>query len=129
MSSITHINPPDLHTNPVFSQGVLVEAGRTLYVGGQNGVDATGVIVPGGMTEQTTQALRNVITVLAAAGATQEHVVKMTIYLAADADLNAGVAATAVTWGPHPTAISVVRVAAMARPDALVEIEAVARIP
>jgi 2-iminobutanoate/2-iminopropanoate deaminase len=129
MSTITHINPADLHTNPAFSQGVLCEAGPTLYIGGQNGTDATGAIVAGGMAEQTTKALQNVMSVLAAAGAKPEHVVKMTIYLAADADLDAGVAATAATWGRHPTAISVIRVAAIARPDALVEIDAVARVP
>ena len=27
MSTVTHINPPELHTNPAFSQGTLVEAG------------------------------------------------------------------------------------------------------
>ena len=30
--TITHINPESLHTNPAFSQGVLAEGGRTLYV-------------------------------------------------------------------------------------------------
>jgi 2-iminobutanoate/2-iminopropanoate deaminase len=129
MNAITHINPAGLHTNPAFSQGVLCEAGRTLYIGGQNGTDATGSIVAGGMAEQTTRALQNVITVLAAAGAEPEHVVKMTIYLAADADLDAGVSATAATWGNHPTAISVIRVASIARPGALVEIDAVALVP
>src|SRR5690606_33921857 len=45
--TITHINPDSMHKNPAFSQGVLVEGGRTLYVGEQNGVDATGAIVSG----------------------------------------------------------------------------------
>ncbi len=53
----------------------------------------------------------------------------MNIYLAADADLEAGYAATAQTWGKQPTAITVLRVAAIGRPGALVEIDAIAQVP
>jgi 2-iminobutanoate/2-iminopropanoate deaminase len=129
MSAITHINPDDLHTNPAFSQGVLCETGRTLYIGGQNGTDASGAIVPGGLAEQTTQAMKNVLSVLAAVGAKPEHVAKMNIYLGGDADVNEGYQAAAGVWGNHPTAITVLRVAGIARPDALVEIDAIALVP
>ena len=71
--TLTHVNPAQLHTSPVFSQGVIAQAGRTLYVGGQNGTDATGAIT-GGIAEQTAQAFRNVLAVLEAAGAGPEHV-------------------------------------------------------
>ncbi|MBX6749484.1 MAG: RidA family protein [Micromonosporaceae bacterium] len=127
--TITHINPPDLHASPVFSQGVLTEGGRTLYVGGQNGTDATGAIVPGGIGEQSAQAMRNLLAVLAAAGAGPEHVVKMNIYLTADADLSAAFAASSAVWGRRPTAVTVLRVAGLARADALVEIDAIAVVP
>jgi len=46
--TITHINPDSMHKNPAFSQAVLVEGGRTLYIGEQNGVDDSGAIVAGG---------------------------------------------------------------------------------
>jgi enamine deaminase RidA (YjgF/YER057c/UK114 family) len=128
MSTITHINPEDLHSNPVFSQGTLVEAGRTLYIGGQNGTDASGAIVAGGIAEQTAQAMRNVLSVLEAVKAGPENVAKLNIYLTADADLNAGYGAAAEVWGNHPTAITVLRVAAIARPDALVEIDGIAMV-
>lgn len=127
--TLTHINPPTLHTSPYYSQGVLAAAGRTLYVGGQNGTDASGAIVDGGVAEQSAQAMRNVLAVLAAAGAGPEHVVKLTVYLVADADVQAGFAAASSVWGQQPTAISVLRVAGLARPDALVEIDAIAVIP
>ena len=126
MSTITHINPPALHSNPVFSQGTLTDSGRSLYIGGQNGTDASGAIVAGGIAEQTSQAMRNVLSVLQAAKAGPENVAKLNIYLAADADLNAGFGASAAVWGNHPTAITVLRVAGFARPDALVEIDAIA---
>jgi 2-iminobutanoate/2-iminopropanoate deaminase len=124
---ITHLNPSSLHTNPAFSQGVLVRGGHdTLYVGGQNGADVSGAIVEGGLGPQTEQALKNVLAVLAEAGADQTNVVRLAIYLAEGQDVNAGYAASAKVWGPHPTAITVLSVAQFARPDVLVEIEAIA---
>ena len=126
--TVTHVNPPGLHTNPAFSQGTIVETGRTLYVGGQNGTDAAGEIVEGGIAEQTAQALRNVLAVLDAAGAGQEHVARLAVYLDPDADLMAGFAAVGEVWGPHPAAVTVLRVG-IARPGALVEFEAVAALP
>lgn len=128
MSTVTHINPPELHSNPVFSQGTLAQSGRTLYVGGQNGTDKDGAIVAGGIAEQTAQALRNVLSVLAAANAGPEDVAKLNVHIAADADLGAGFGAAAGVWGNQPTAITVLRVAGFARPDALVEIDAIAII-
>ena len=36
-----HINPEGLHRSPAFSQAVVVEQpAKTIYIGGQNGVDA-----------------------------------------------------------------------------------------
>ena len=126
--TLTHINPEQLHSSPAFSQGVIVEAGRTLYVGGQNGTDATGVIT-GSIAEQTAQAFHNVLAVLDAAGAGPQHVAKLTVYVHVDANLGAGFAASRASWGDQPTAITVLRVAGLARPEALVEIDAIAVLP
>jgi enamine deaminase RidA (YjgF/YER057c/UK114 family) len=63
----THLDPEELHSNPAFTQGVIAPAARTLYVGGQLGTDSTGKLLDG-IEAQTTQAMRNVLTVLAAAG-------------------------------------------------------------
>ena len=124
---ITHLNPESLFTNPAFSQGVLVSGEhRSLHVGGQNGTDAAGEIVGGGLGPQTEQALRNVIAVLAEAGADQSNVVRMAVYIAAGQSVDEGFAASMRVWGQHPTAITVLFVAALGRPDALVEIEATA---
>ena len=127
MSIVTHLNPTSMHTVPAFSQGTM--AGSTVYVGGQNGIDADGVMVDGGLGEQSKQALRNVLTVLDAAGSGPEHVLKLSIYLPADGDVNEGFAAAAEVWGAHPTAITVLRVAGFVVPDALVEIDAIAIVP
>lgn len=127
---ITHLNPPSLHTNPAFSQGVLVRGDHdTLYVGGQNGTDATGAIVPGGIGPQTAQAMRNVLAVLDAAGATQADVVRLAILLREGESFQAGFEAAMPIWGRHATAITGAQVSSLARPDALVEIEAIAVVP
>ena len=121
---ITHINPATLHKNPAFSQGVLAE-GRTLYIGEQNGTDAEGVI-SGDFGAQTRQALQNVLAVLAEVGADQTAVAKLTIYFKVGESVQEGFAASGDVWGMNPTAITVIPVPALGRPEALVGIEAIA---
>jgi enamine deaminase RidA (YjgF/YER057c/UK114 family) len=105
---------------------VIAPAAPTLYVGGQLGTDSTGKLL-GGIEAQTTQAMRNVLSVLAAAG--PQHVVKLNICLVDGVDAQVGYAASRSVWGDHRTAITVVSTAGHARPGALVEIDAVAIIP
>ena len=128
--AITHLNPPSMHRNPAFSQGTIAPAGaRMLYVGGQNGVDADGQVVGDSIAAQTEQAMRNLLAVLAEAGASQEDVAKLTIFLVEGTDLAAGFAASQSVWGAHPTAVSAAFVSALANPAYLVEIEAIAALP
>jgi 2-iminobutanoate/2-iminopropanoate deaminase len=127
---LTHLNPTTVHRNPAFSQGVVIEPGsRLVVVGGQNGVDATGAVVGSGLREQTAQALRNVLTVLGEVGATQEDVAKLTILLVDGSDVEEGFEASREVWGAHPTAVTVLMVARLGRPDVLVEIEALVAVP
>jgi 2-iminobutanoate/2-iminopropanoate deaminase len=123
----TPIDPPQLHHSPAFAQGMILPAGPTLYVGGQNGTDGEGTLLDG-LEAQTEQAMRNLLAVLAEAGAGAEHVAKLTIYLAPGVDPGAAYAATLSVWGEHRTAVTVLAVAP-ARAGALVEIEAVAAVP
>lgn len=126
-STPTPVNPPSLHQNPAFAWGMILPAGRTLYVGGQNGTGPDGALVDGGLGPQTEQALRNVIAVLEEAGTDVEHVAKLTIYLDPSVDPNAAYAASGKVWRAR-TAVTVLAVAP-ARPGALVEVEAVATVP
>lgn len=80
------------------------------------------------MEAQVEQALRNLLTVLAAGGSGPEHVVKLTIYLAPGVNPTRAYAATAAVWGAQRTAVTVLTVTP-ARPGAFVEIDAVAHIP
>ena len=123
----TPIDPPGMLRSPAFAQGMLAPAGPTLYVGGQNGVDAEGELLDG-LGAQTEQALRNVLAVLSAAGTDADHVVKLSIHLAPGIDPSAAYAATGVVWGQRRTAVTVLAVSP-ARPGALVEIDAIATMP
>ena len=123
---LTHINPDSLHKTPVFSQAVKVEgAAAMLYIGGQNSTMPDGSVVGEDVASQTEQALRNVLEVLKSVGATQEQVAKLTIYVVQGQDIHDAFAASQKVWGMHPTAITVLIVAGLAIPGALVEIEAV----
>ncbi|MEV6071205.1 RidA family protein [Nocardia sp. NPDC052001] len=130
MAIATHINPETMLSNPAFTQVVRVPAGAdTIYVGGQNGLDASGQLA-GDLASQARQALQNLLTCLEAAGAGIEDVVKWTILMVDGQDVRAGFAAFQEVWGqrPNPPAITVAKVAGLAIPGALVEIEAVAAV-
>jgi len=124
----THLDPEELYRSPAFTQGVIAPAARTVYVGGQLGTDSTGQVLDG-VEAQSAQAMRNVLSVLAAAGTGPEHVVKLNIYLVNGVDAQAGYAATRSVWGDRRTAVTVVSTAGHGRPGALVEIDAIAIIP
>jgi enamine deaminase RidA (YjgF/YER057c/UK114 family) len=123
-----HINPEGLHRSPAFSQAVVVEQpAKTIYVGGQNGVDAEGKLVGPTVGEQSLQAFRNLATVLESEGATLANIVHWTIAVADGHSFDEGVAAFQQVWNlaDPPPAITVHVVAGL-NPGFLVEITAVA---
>lgn len=126
--AITHVNPASLFQSPYFSQGVIIESGRTLYIGGQNGADAQGEI-HGDIAQQSELASRNVLAVIEAAGGTLADLVKLTVIMVDGHDLNAAYQAGMTVLGGFTGAITVLKVAALGRPEALIEIEGIANLP
>lgn len=131
--SVSYVDPDELHKNPAFTNVVVVEGPvRTVHVGGQNAVDASGNIVgKGDVAAQTEQVLRNLRAALEAGGAGPEHVIKWRLYLVTGVDLQQGFSAFQSAWG-HPTnppAITAAFVAGLANPEFLVEMDAVAVVP
>ena len=64
-----------------YSQGI--RAGNLLFVSGQVPIDpATGAIIEGDIKAQTDRVMRNLAAILDAAGASMDHVVRCTVYLA-----------------------------------------------
>lgn len=128
---VRHLNPAAMPRNPAFSQAVSVAAGaRTVYIGGQNGVDAAGQVVGTSLEAQTEQTFANLATVLREAGGTLHDIVKWTIFVVPGHDIRPALGIFERVWGHDapPPAISVVLVVGMANPDRLVEIEAIAVI-
>ncbi len=121
-----HINPPGFPVSPAYSHAVEVKApGRTVYVSGQVGIGADGRL-GNGVGEQAVAAVANLNAVLAAAGMTASDIVKTTIYLTDAANMEGFVAAAGPGLPQPPPATTLVIVKALAAPDMLVEIEAIA---
>lgn len=107
-----------------YSQGI--DAGSLVFLSGQLGVDpATGSLLGGDIAAQTSQALKNVQTVLRSAGLTLEHVVKTTVFLADMADFTVMNEVYASFFPTPCSARSAVQVAALPK-GARVEVEVIA---
>jgi len=103
-----------------------IKAKDFVFASGQIPIDpATGAIVEGAITEQTTQALNNVKAILEAAGTDLEHVVKTTVYLANMDDFAAMNAVYAQFFKEPYPARSAVAVKSLPK-EVLVEVEVLA---
>lgn len=109
-----------------YSQAIAVSG--MVFCAGQTPIDpATGNLVPGGVEEQTHQALKNVGAVLRAAGSDYSKVIKTTVFLKNMNDFAAMNAIYATYFTAAPPARSTIEVARLPK-DCLVEIEAIALI-
>ncbi len=109
-----------------YSQAVI--AGGFVFCSGQIPIDpATGEFVSGGVTEQTTQVLKNLGEVLAASGSSFEQVVKTTVFLADMADFAPMNEVYASFFGESRPARATVQAAGLPK-AAMVEIECVALV-
>lgn len=109
-----------------YSQAIAVNG--MLFCAGQTPIDpTTGNLVPGGVEEQTHQALKNVGAVLKAGGSDYSKVIKTTVFLKNMNDFAAMNAIYATYFTDAPPARSTVEVARLPK-DCLVEIEAIALI-
>ncbi len=130
---VEFLNPDGLPRNPAFSNVAVVSGNvMTIYVGGQDAIDAEGKIVGiGDIAAQTEQVLHNLRTALEAAGALPEDVVKWNVFIVDGQDFASGYAAFQRVWGnrPNPPLITAAVVKGLAHPDFLVEMDAIAVVP
>ena len=101
-------------------------APRLLYLAGQTGHDASGKLASGGAGPQTEQCFANLATSLKGMGMTMEDLVKINVYLTSADDLGAYRDAHIRALGEIQPASTLVIVKALAGPEMVVEIEAVA---
>lgn len=123
---LTTFNPAGAPAPAFYSQAMGIDApGRLVFVSGQVGVRPDGSVGEG-IGEQTRLALGNLETVLQAAGLEVTDIAKTTIYLTDPADFEGFAAAGGPLLPSPPPATTLLYVKALAAPDLLVEIEAVA---
>jgi enamine deaminase RidA (YjgF/YER057c/UK114 family) len=115
-----------------YSNGV-VARGTQIFLAGQVGWDARQQFVSDDFAAQVRQALHNIVTLLAEAGARPEHLVRLTWFITSRDEYQAQLkelgAAYREVVGRHFPPMSVVQVTALMEPRAKVEIEATAVVP
>lgn len=115
-----------------FTNGVAAE-GRQVFVAGQVGWNARQEIVDDDFVAQAEQALRNIVDILAEAGARPEHLVRLTWYIIDTREYSARSREVGEVYrrviGRHFPAMTLVQVAALVEARAKVEIEATAIVP
>jgi len=127
---VRRIRLAGLLAEPISHYTDAVEASGFVYISGMLPVDANGELVGAGdVVRQSEQVLDNVAAVLTAAGASFDDVVKVGVYLRDMADREAINAVRRRYFGDARPASTLVEVSALAHPDALVEIEAIAQLP
>lgn len=133
MKNVQYINPEGLNKNPAFSNVVVVPGNmKTVFIGGQNSINAKGQIVgKNDIKKQTAQTLTNLKIALEAVGADLENIIKWNIYIVEGNDLRPAFEVSQKTMDKieNPPVITGVFVSALANPDFLIEIDAVAVIP
>ena len=123
-----YINPPGLTKPTGYTHVVVAADGRTVYIAGQVAFDSTGALVGAGdFRAQAERVYANLRIALASAGATFSDVVKTTTYVTDVANAAALREIRGKYLDPaRPPANSLIGVARLARPELLLEIEAVA---
>lgn len=126
------LNPAEWAKPKGYANGIAVE-GRQVFVAGQIGWNAEARFDSDDLVDQTRQALRNIVRVLAEAGARPEHIVRLTWYVVdkrdyIDRNVDLGKVYREII-GRHYPAMTLVQVAALLEDRAKVEIEATAVVP
>jgi enamine deaminase RidA (YjgF/YER057c/UK114 family) len=134
--SIELSNPPGIPAPEHYRQMAVATGSRTVYLAGQVARTADGEPVGAGdLAAQVEQAYLNVATALESVGGTFADVAKITLYVVGWspeklADLGAGVGRAAERIGLDLTRpVTLLPVPALAEPDLLVEVDAVAVLP
>src|SRR3712207_2070528 len=111
------INPASVGEAPTYTHGILTSsAGRTLYIAGQVGADASGAC-SSDIATQCRQAWSRIEAILAEAGMTLENVVKTTVYLLNREDYATFVEVRKSVLKGHKPASTLVFVSGLAKPE------------
>jgi 2-iminobutanoate/2-iminopropanoate deaminase len=127
-SSPKPVSSPQLPTPAgPYSPGIV--AGNFVFVSGQAGRHPDTGALPDGVEAQTEQALRNVESILQAAGSSLSHVVRCGVFLVDIAEFPKMNGVYARVFGGHRPARTTVEVSDLPGGGLRVEIDAIAVIP
>lgn len=118
------VTPTGLTASAPYSMGI--KAGEFLFVSGQVGREPETGRIPDGIEEQTRTCLENVKRVVEAAGSSMDRVVKATVFLTDMKDFAKMNEVYRTFFSGDPPARSTVGVKELARPEFIIEIEAIA---
>jgi 2-iminobutanoate/2-iminopropanoate deaminase len=112
---------------PRYSQGILTEGGKVLFIAGQTASDKDGNVVgKGDIKAQTRQVFENIKAVLEAAGGSFDNVVMTTTYIT-DRKYREGYnEVRRDIYKQDPPTSTLVIVSGLASPDYLIEIASIA---
>ncbi len=111
-----------------YSPGVIYQS--LIFVSGQGAIDpSSGQLVGPDVESQTEQVLRNISSILEAAGSSLDYVLRCGVFLTDIAEFSRMNAVYERMFGANRPARATVQVAALPRKDLKVEIDAVAYIP
>ncbi len=127
------INPEALGAPSGYSNGLLVDGGKLLFIAGQIAWDNNQKLVSDDFVEQFDKALANVMTVLRAAGGEAENIARLVIYVTDKIEYRERTKEVGDRYrkhmGKHFPAMVLVQVAGLLDDRARVEIEGMAVIP
>ena len=124
---VRFLNPATLSTPPGYTHVVEVTGGRTIYISGQVPLDKAGNVVGAGdFAAQTTQVFENLKLALTAAGATFDNVVKANMYVTDMSYIQVLREIRLKYYETNAPASTLVQVVKLARPEFMIEIEAIA---
>jgi len=132
ITKMQFLNPPGLSKPRGYTQVVVAQPGKMVYVSGQVPLNASGEVVgKGDLRAQVTQVMENLKTALAAAGATMNDVVKANYYVMNLKPEQVPVireVRSKYFSAEHPPAGTLVGVTALVQEGYMIEIEAVAAV-
>lgn len=120
-----------MHKPVGYSHLARIQGGKVVFIAGQVALDPAGNVVgKGDFAAQTSQVFENLKTAVEAAGGLFENIIKLNVYLVDATQLAQYRQVRDRYIDPNsPPTSTAVQVAALFRPEFLIEIEAVAVVP
>jgi enamine deaminase RidA (YjgF/YER057c/UK114 family) len=131
-SKPTFVSSSALYADAPYEYAAVATAGSTVFTAGACPLDVDGeVVAPGDYDEQARVAVGNLLTALAAAGASAQDLVKTTVFVVARdrEDLVRVWRIVEAALTPARPPATLLGVALLGYPDQLVEIEGIAWLP